>query len=80
MPSKAKKIKSKPSAPSSPSRVDVIRGFSPVVETGWEAVFQEAKEVGIPIILVDRRADVPEDLYVTHVGSDLSKKVEMQRG
>jgi simple sugar transport system substrate-binding protein len=49
--------------------VDVI-GVSPVVETGWEAVFQEAKEANIPIILVDRRAAVPEDLYVTHIGSD----------
>jgi simple sugar transport system substrate-binding protein len=50
-------------------KVDLI-GVSPVVETGWESVFQEAKNAGIPIILVDRRADVPEDLYVTHVGSD----------
>ena len=50
-------------------KVDVI-GISPVVETGWEVVFLEAKEAGIPIILVDRRADVPEDLYVTYLGSD----------
>jgi simple sugar transport system substrate-binding protein len=50
-------------------QVDVI-GVSPVVETGWEAVFQEAKEASIPIILVDRRADVPEEFYVTHIGSD----------
>jgi len=50
-------------------KVDVI-GVPPVVETGWEAVFQEAKEAGIPIILVDRRAAVPEDLYVTLMGSD----------
>lgn len=50
-------------------QVDVI-GVSPVVETGWQDVFLEAKEAGIPIILVDRRADVPEDLYVTLVGSD----------
>jgi galactofuranose transport system substrate-binding protein len=50
-------------------QVDVI-GVSPVVETGWDAVFQEAKEASIPIILVDRRADVAEDLYVTHIGSD----------
>lgn len=50
-------------------QVDVI-GVSPVVETGWESVFQEAKEAGIPIILVDRRAAVPEDLYTTHLGSD----------
>ena len=50
-------------------QVDVI-GVSPIVETGWESVFQEAKDAGIPIILVDRRADVPEDLYATHLGSD----------
>lgn len=50
-------------------QVDVI-GVSPIVETGWESVFQEAKEAGIPIILVDRRANVPEDLYAVHLGSD----------
>ena len=50
-------------------QVDVI-GVSPIVETGWESVFQEAKEAGIPIILVDRRANVPEDLYATYIGSD----------
>lgn len=50
-------------------QVDVI-GVSPVVETGWESVFQEAKDAGIPIILVDRRAAVSPDLYATHLGSD----------
>ena len=50
-------------------KVDVI-GVPPVVETGWETVFREAKDAGIPIILVDRRADVPEDLYVSYLGSD----------
>jgi len=50
-------------------KVDVI-GVSPVVETGWETVFKEAKDAGIPVILVDRRAAVPEDLYVTYLGSD----------
>ncbi len=50
-------------------QVDVI-GIPPVVETGWEEVFQEAKDAGIPIILVDRRADVPEDLYATYLGSN----------
>jgi simple sugar transport system substrate-binding protein len=50
-------------------QVDVI-GIPPVVETGWETVFQEAKDAGIPIILVDRRAAVPEDLYVSYLGSD----------
>ena len=50
-------------------KVDVI-GISPIVETGWDEVFQEAKDAGIPIILVDRRAAVPEDLYVSYLGSD----------
>ena len=50
-------------------QVDVI-GVSPVVETGWESVFQEAKDAGIPIILVDRRASVSGDLYATFLGSD----------
>lgn len=50
-------------------KVDVI-GISPIVETGWQEVFQEAKDAGIPIILVDRRADVSEDLYVSYLGSD----------
>ncbi len=50
-------------------KVDII-GISPIVETGWEEVFLEAKNAGIPIILVDRRAAVPEDLYVSYLGSD----------
>jgi galactofuranose transport system substrate-binding protein len=50
-------------------QVDVI-GVAPIVETGWVDVFQEAKDAGIPIILVDRRAAVPSDLYVTLMGSD----------
>jgi simple sugar transport system substrate-binding protein len=50
-------------------KVDII-GISPIVETGWEEVFKEAKDAGIPIILVDRRAKVPEDFYVSYLGSD----------
>src|ERR1051325_9558280 len=50
-------------------KVDVI-GISPIVETGWDEVFQEAKDAGIPIILVDRRATVRDDLYVSYLGSD----------
>ena len=50
-------------------KVDII-GISPIVESGWEEVFQQAKDAGIPIILVDRRADVPEDMYVSYLGSD----------
>ena len=50
-------------------KVDII-GVAPILETGWEEVFQEAKDSGIPIILVDRRDDVSEDLYVSYLGSD----------
>lgn len=50
-------------------KVNVI-GIAPVVTTGWETVFKEAKDAGIPIIMVDRRADVPEDYYATYLGSD----------
>lgn len=50
-------------------KVDVI-GISPIVETGWEEVFREATAAGIPIILSDRRAAVPEELYITYLGSD----------
>lgn len=49
--------------------VDVI-GLAPVVETGWDAVFTEAKDAGIPIVLVDRKAKVSDDLYSTFIGSD----------
>jgi simple sugar transport system substrate-binding protein len=50
-------------------KVDVIT-FSPVVETGWKPVLREIKEEGIPVIIEDRRADVPDDLYATFIGSD----------
>ena len=49
--------------------VDVI-GVSPVVETGWDVVFTEVKQAGIPLILLDRNADVPADLYSARIGSD----------
>ena len=49
--------------------VDAI-ALAPVVESGWDTVFTEAKEAGIPIILLDRRADVDESLFSTFIGSD----------
>lgn len=57
-------------------RVDYIV-FSPVVETGWDTVLQEAKEAGIPVILMDRSIDVDTpDLYVTCVGSNFVEEGE----
>lgn len=50
--------------------VDVI-AFSPVVETGWDAVLQEAKTANIPVILTDRAVDSEDDtLYESFIGSD----------
>lgn len=43
----------------------------PLSETGWDSVLQEAKDAHIPVILVDRMANVEDDtLYAAHVGSD----------
>ena len=56
--------------------VDVI-AFSPVVTTGWEPVLREAKKANIPVIVSDRRPDVPDDLYATFIGSDFIKEGEM---
>jgi simple sugar transport system substrate-binding protein len=56
-------------------RVDVI-GVSPVVETGWDAVFAEVKQAGIPLILLDRHADVPDDLFSAFIGSDFVQECQ----
>jgi len=45
--------------------------LAPVTETGWETVLMEAKEAGIPVIIVDRMVDVvDQSLYKCWVGSD----------
>ncbi|MDP3180073.1 MAG: substrate-binding domain-containing protein, partial [Spirochaetaceae bacterium] len=50
--------------------VDVI-AFSPVVESGWDEVLQEAKAAGIPVILSDRAVDLKDDsLWLSFMGSD----------
>jgi ABC-type sugar transport system substrate-binding protein len=50
--------------------VDVI-AFSPVVESGWDAVLEEAKAADIPVVLTDRAVDSEDDsLYVSFLGSD----------
>lgn len=50
--------------------VDVI-AFSPVVETGFEQVLEEAKKAGIPVVLSDRAVEVSDDsLYISFIGAD----------
>lgn len=58
-------------------RVDYIV-FSPITEVGWETVLQEAKEAGIPVIIIDRKVKVEDQsLYTTWIGSDFYKEGRM---
>jgi simple sugar transport system substrate-binding protein len=51
-------------------QVDVIV-FSPIVETGWDNVLSEAKQAGIPVILMDRMIATEDDsLYTAYIGAD----------
>jgi len=50
--------------------VSVI-ALPPVVETGWDAVLQEAKDANIPVIIVDRSVSADKSMYVSHIGSDM---------
>jgi ABC-type sugar transport system substrate-binding protein len=44
--------------------------LAPVVVSGWDVVLQEAKDAGIPVVIVDRNVDADPSLYVTRVSSD----------
>ena len=51
-------------------KVDVI-AFSPIVEEGWDNVLLEAKNAGIPVILVDRDISTRKvDLTTCLIGAD----------
>ncbi|MBP0968893.1 MAG: ABC transporter substrate-binding protein [Oscillospiraceae bacterium] len=51
-------------------KVDVI-AFSPIVEDGWDNVLTEAKDAGIPVILVDRDISTDRtDLTACLIGAD----------
>ena len=66
------------------NQIKALRGFiaqgvdaimiAPVVATGWDEVLGEAKDAGIPVVLLDRGIDAPEDLYLTSVASDQVKE------
>jgi len=56
--------------------VNVI-ALPPVVETGWDAVLQEAKDANIPVIIVDRSVTADPSMYAAHIGSDM--EIEGQR-
>ncbi|MCR5420490.1 MAG: ABC transporter substrate-binding protein [Lachnospiraceae bacterium] len=45
--------------------------LAPVIEDGWNTVLAEAKDAGIPVILVDRKVNVEDnELFTCWVGSD----------
>ena len=55
-------------------QVDVI-AFSPVVEEGWDNVLKEAKDAGIPVILVDRTINTKEEgLATCLIGADFYRE------
>ena len=55
-------------------KVDVI-AFSPIVEDGWDNVLLEAKNAGIPVILVDRDISTEkEGLTTCLIGADFYRE------
>ena len=48
-----------------------VIALPPVVETGWDAVLQEAKNANIPVIVVDRSVTADPSMYAAHIGSDM---------
>lgn len=50
--------------------------LAPIVENGWDAVLQEARDAGIPVILDDRTADVDDNLYTCWLGENTRKEGE----
>lgn len=45
--------------------------IAPSLETGWDTVLEEAKQAGIPVIIVDRMIETKDqNLYVACVGTD----------
>lgn len=53
--------------------MDVIV-ISPVVVEGWQEVLDEARAVGIPVLLVDRMVEAEEELYTSFIGADFEEE------
>ncbi|MEO7017670.1 MAG: ABC transporter substrate-binding protein [Leifsonia sp.] len=55
-------------------KVKVI-AFSPVVETGWDTVLEQAKAAHIPVVLTDRSISTSDpSLYATLIGSNFLRE------
>ena len=46
--------------------------LAPQTRSGWDEVLKEAKNADIPVVLLDRGVDAPEDLWVTQISSDFA--------
>src|SRR6056297_1570836 len=46
--------------------------LAPQTRSGWDEVLTEAKNAEIPVILLDRGVDAPEELWVTQISSDFA--------
>ena len=53
--------------------MDVIV-ISPAVAEGWQTVLEEARQAGIPVLLVDRMVDESEELYTSFIGADFEEE------
>jgi len=56
--------------------VDYI-AIATVQEIGWDGVLQQAKDAGIPVILVDRVATVNDELFTSWVGANFREEGEI---
>lgn len=50
--------------------------IDPIVTTGWDTVLKEAKDAGIPVLVIDRTIDADKSLYTAWVGSDFTAEGE----
>lgn len=51
--------------------------FAPITSEGWDTVLKEAKDAGIPVILLDRTINASDsDLYTCSIGTDSRREGE----
>lgn len=52
--------------------------LAPIVVSGWDPVLREAKQAGIPVIIMDRKIETAdESLYTAFIGSDFYQEGKM---
>lgn len=63
-------------------KVDCI-SFSPITDSGWNDVLSEVKKANIPVVIVDRKANVDNTMFNAFVGSNFyeeGKKAAIEMG